>query len=68
MIDPVFLVRSGETYDRSFISQWLRSRDVDPRTKGPLDGAHHLVTNNTLTRDIRAWAETKLGELQLNGP
>jgi hypothetical protein len=42
--DPVLLVASGHTYERSELARWLRSHDTDPLTNTPL-ATKHFVPN-----------------------
>ena len=56
MRDPVLLVSSGITYERSSLVEALERRpNVDPQTNAAFDGPPVVAANVTLKRAIEAW-------------
>ena len=56
MRDPVLLVSSGITYERSSLMEALERRPgVDPQTNAAFDGPPVVAANVTLKRAIEAW-------------
>lgn len=58
MKDPVILVADGHTYDRPFISEWLRLHNTSPMT-GLRVGTKELVPNIALRNVIVDFEETE---------
>lgn len=56
MVDPVILVATGQTFDRSAIEQWLTTRDTCPATNVRLRGNKQLVSNLALRNSIEEFA------------
>ena len=55
MVDPVFTA-TGQTYEREFITQWLRSKQTDPISNARLPNKK-LVPNFALRGLILQWKE-----------
>ena len=59
MSDPVIVRRTGQTYERASIEQWLARNDTCPSTGVRLNGDHELVPNYALKRCIDEWKACK---------
>ena len=55
MTDPV-TTEDGFTYERTAITEWLRTKDTSPKTGAKLE-SKKLIPNHSLRSMIRAFAE-----------
>ena len=56
MSDPVILSRTGMTYERSAIMEWLGVNNTCPSTQTKLEGLHDdIVPNIALRNAIEEW-------------
>ena len=57
MTDPVTAAFDGQTYDRSFIENWLEGNNISPLTRGPIDNRIKsvLIPNYRLREQMEAW-------------
>ncbi|KAH8063361.1 hypothetical protein JL722_2529 [Aureococcus anophagefferens] len=69
MRDPVLLVSSGITYERSSLMEALERRPgVDPQTNAAFDGPPVVAGNITLKRAIEAWRSRPGRPAEENSP
>ena len=55
MSDPVFVQRTGQTYERIAIERWLATHDTCPSTGVQLFGSRELIPNFALKSSIDEW-------------
>eukprot|EP01045_Picozoa_sp_COSAG04_P004329 COSAG04_NODE_186_length_21024_cov_6.326069_15_plen_1166_part_00 len=57
MLDPVLVVASGQTYERTEIAKWFRTHKTDPSTGSSIGNNRKLVPNVALRKAIDEWRE-----------
>ena len=57
MLDPVLVVASGQTYERTEIAKWFRTNKTDPSTGSSIGNNRKLVPNVALRKAIDEWRE-----------
>lgn len=60
--DPVVLVKTGDSYERSEIEAWLEVKNTCPLTGIELARENSLTPNMFLQRNIQSWLGICMGE------